>query len=177
MCWPWTDLFGIGSNPGMMPDCIFYRVVRKRTERVLVQLVRKALGDNSRILIHAQDEHRLRQFDEFLWLFDDESFIPHGMAGKGNEDSQPALLATGTENLNNAHLLASLGPCLLEPSEITGFSRVYVIFDGMDDAQLSGARKSWKRVVDEGWPAAYWTDESGRWQLEHRSAGDAPDPT
>ncbi len=152
-----------------MPDCIFYRVVRRPTERVLVQLVQRAFGENSRVLIRAWDAQQVRRLDEFLWLCDDEAFIPHGVAGGGNEGSQPVLLATSPENLNCAHFLASLGRCLLEPPEITGFSKVCVIFDGTDDAELAAARKNWKRVVEEGWPASYWTDESGQWRLEHKS--------
>ena len=160
-----------------MPDCIFYRVVRRPTEHVLLQLVRKALGGNSRILIHARDERQVRKFDEFLWLFDDEAFIPHGTMGDGNEGSQPVLLATSPENLNGAQFLVSLGSCLLEPSEVAGFSRVCVVFDGRDDAEVATARRNWKRVVDEGWSAAYWTDESGRWKCEHGSRNDAADST
>ncbi len=158
-----------------MPDCLFYRAVRRSTDQILEQLVRKALGDNSRVVICSSNTDRLRRIDDRLWLFDDDAFIPHGLAGSGNDSRQTVLLATTPDNPNGAEILVCLGELALETSRIDGFSRTCVIFDGGNPAELAAARANWKRVVDAGWSSAYWSDESGKWQCVHESPGRASD--
>jgi DNA polymerase III subunit chi len=37
------------------------------------------------------------------------------------------------------------------------------LFDGADDAAVSGARALWKQLTEAGVDAEYWSEDSGKW--------------
>ncbi|MDE2792131.1 MAG: DNA polymerase III subunit chi [Paracoccaceae bacterium] len=146
-----------------MTDVYFYRVIRSSTERTLLNLLQRATDTGFRVLVRASEWSRIRQLDEYLWLFDDETFLPHGVAGTENESHQPVLLTATEGNPNRAGMLVHVEGCPLDLVRIASFERVRVIFDGKDPDQLDTARRDWKAVTEAGVQAVYWTDESGKW--------------
>ena len=52
----------------------------------------------------------------------------------------------------------------ITPENLDGSDRVFVLFDGNDDAALSVARGQWKALKGEGHALSYWQqDDAGRW--------------
>ena len=46
-----------------------------------------------------------------------------------------------------------------------GYDRCFIIFDGRDEAALTGARVRWKALKDQGAALAYWKQSpEGRWE-------------
>jgi DNA polymerase III subunit chi len=50
------------------------------------------------------------------------------------------------------------------PEEVAAMERVCILFDGNDEAAVAQARGQWKALTGAGCAAAYWSEESGRWE-------------
>jgi DNA polymerase-3 subunit chi len=134
----------------------FYQLTRSPVEAVIPKLVEKMLADGERALIVAQDAALLARLDEHLWISDPASFIPHGIAGGGDEAEQPVLLSQTAAPQNGARFLLSADGRYPEGAE--AFERVFLLFD---DTSIGEARNEWRRL---GPPKHYWKqDERGRW--------------
>src|SRR3546814_15042584 len=84
----------------------FYHLTRTPVESVLPRLLEKVVSGGERALVVAGDAGLLARLDEQLWRYEPASFLPHGIAGGGDEAAQPILLGTRAEALNGArHLL------------------------------------------------------------------------
>ncbi|MBU4039327.1 MAG: DNA polymerase III subunit chi, partial [Alphaproteobacteria bacterium] len=93
----------------------------------------------------------------------DDSFLAHGMASAPGADRQPILLTESLENPNGAQALFIVDGS--ELGDTGGFDRCFIIFDGRDEAALSGARVRWKTLKDQGAALAYWKQSpEGRWE-------------
>jgi DNA polymerase III subunit chi len=66
-------------------------------------------------------------------------------------------------------VLALVDGAVAEDAEIAAMERVWVLFDGNDDARLQAARGQWKAITAAGHAAQYWSEESGRWEKKAES--------
>jgi DNA polymerase-3 subunit chi len=53
-----------------------------------------------------------------------------------------------------------------DAAEAGPLQRVWVLFDGGDEAQLAGARALWSKLTGAGLAAQYWSEDSGKWALK-----------
>lgn len=134
----------------------FYHLTRTPVEAVLPRLLEKVVSGGERALVVAGDAGLLARLDEQLWRYEPASFLPHGIAGGGDEAAQPILLGTRAEALNGArHLLVADGAW---PEGAETFERVFFLFD---ETSIAGARAEWRRLDQ---PKRYWKqDERSRW--------------
>lgn len=126
-------------------------------------LLSKALQQGWRVMIRAPDRAILERLDARLWLHPEHEFLPHGLEDSGHETEQPILLGQGPA-VNGAQGVFFLGAMTIDMNEAAGMERVWLLFDGSDEAQVSAARIQWNAVVTAGLPAQYWNDASGRWE-------------
>lgn len=146
-----------------MPEVYFYHLTRSPLEETLPDLLEKCRARNWNVLVKAKDDTRLTWLDARLWLGADTGFLPHGLAGSAYDADQPVLLTTQETNPNAAQILMAVDGAAVSQTEIAGFLRVCVLFDGNDDAALMHARAQWKQITDLDCPARYWSQESGSW--------------
>jgi DNA polymerase-3 subunit chi len=142
----------------------FYHMTRKPLEETLPVLLERARGAGWRVAIRGTDAGRLAWLDEKLWLLADDGFLPHGLAGGEFDADQPVLLTTGTAVPNGATYLVAIDGAEVTPAEVAAMERVSVMFDGHDADALARARAQWKALTAAGCAAAYWSEESGRWE-------------
>lgn len=142
----------------------FYHMTRKPLEETLPVLLERARGAGWRVAIRGTDAGRLAWLDEKLWLLADDGFLPHGLAGNEFDADQPVLLTTGTAVPNGAAYLVAIDGAEVTPAEVAAMERVSVMFDGHDADALARARAQWKALTAAGCAAAYWSEESGRWE-------------
>ena len=150
-----------------MGEVLFYHLTRSPVEAVLAQLLPRALERGWRVAVRGADADRLDWLDERLWLGEGEAFLPHGRAGGPHDARQPVLLTTGPAS-NAPQVLAVIDGAAVEPQEAAGLDRLWVLFDGADEAAVAAARALFRRFRDAGHPPQYWSEASGRWQ---RTAG------
>ena len=152
-----------------MTEIWFYHLQRRPLERVLPTLLEKSLERGWRAVVQARTPERLEALDEALWTYSDESFLAHGTAREGDPADQPVYLTDGLENPNGARLRilvegADVGEAIAAAGD-DAYERIILIFDGDDEAELTGARAQWKKLKEQSRPMSYWRqNEDGRWE-------------
>lgn len=137
----------------------FYQLGEATVESVIAGLAGRLLGEGQRLLVVASDEALLARLDRLLWDQGATSFVPHGLAGSGDDAAQPILLSQGIDAPNLArNLLIADGEWR---DAALGYDRAFYLFDA---ASLEGARLAWKLLAGrDGVDRYYWAHEDGRW--------------
>ncbi|MBV7257043.1 DNA polymerase III subunit chi [Pacificimonas sp. WHA3] len=144
-------------------DIGFYHCTRAAPVAVLPKLAVKALRAGHRVLVHIGDPAQADAVDDVLWTFDQDSFLPHGIAGTEHDSEQPLLIADSFEGANAADLAIAMAGRL--PGEEAGFRRVLFLFDGNDEDVVTAARQHWKALSDrDGVAIAYWAQGERGWE-------------
>ena len=138
----------------------FYQLGRTSLEQVISSIAQRLLSDGKRLLIVADDEGLLSRLDRMLWDQGATSFLPHSMAGGGDDARQPVLLSTSTDAPNLARNVLIADGQWREAA--LGCDRAFYLFDA---ATLEGARLAWKLLAGrDGVERRYWAqDDGGRW--------------
>ncbi|MDP2739757.1 MAG: DNA polymerase III subunit chi [Pseudorhodobacter sp.] len=147
---------------------MFYHLTRSTVQATARQLLAKALAAGWRVMLRGANPARLADLDAQLWLGPQDSFLPHGLAGGPQDGDQPILLGTGAI-ANAAQCLMLVDAAAVDPVEIAGLERVWVLFDGQDEAALAAARDQWRALTGAGLAAQYWSEESGHWEKNAES--------
>lgn len=162
---------GFLPHQGAMSLVMFYHLTRSSAASTLQALLPRALQAGWRVLLRA-DDHDLQDLDAKLWEGAADSFLPHALAGGGQDADQPILLGNVASDSFDA--LAIFGTAALDLAEIAPLQRVWVLFDSRDEAQMTRARALWKSVTEAKVHAQYWSEESGKWTKKTQS--NAPEP-
>lgn len=152
-----------------MGAAYFYHLTRRPLEAVLPTLLEKSLERGWRILVRGTDGPRMAALDEALWVYADDAFLPHGLAGGAADTAQPILLDTETGLPEGRTCLLSVEGAEVTAQEVAALERVSILFDGGDGAALEKARSQWRDLTEAGVAAQYWSEESGRWEKKAES--------
>jgi len=140
----------------------FYHLTEQRLDQTLPVLLGKARGQGWRVAVRGRSMDQLTALDTALWQGD--GFDPHAMAGGPHDAAQPVLLTTQNTAANDPDCLMCIDGAEITATEVPGYKRACVLFDGNDDAALNTARNQWKTLTDAGCAAQYWAQSSGRWE-------------
>ena len=147
-----------------MGTAMFYHLTRSGPEEVLALILPRALTMGWRVMLRSPDAARRERLDARLWLDPAEGFVPHGLEGGGFDAEQPVLIGQGAA-VNGAQ-----GVVLLDGAEPMageeGLERLWLLFDGSDEAAVQAARGLWSRLTGLGMAAQYWSEETGRWVMK-----------
>lgn len=123
------------------------------TETFICRLTEKAWSQNNAVYIHAMDEQHAAKYDELLWTFAEESFVPHQLIE--NETTQLNLKnilighpATEETPTNCHDVLINLNHDT--PSFFSQFDRVAEIVTS-DETSRSKARERYQFYRDRGY--------------------------
>ena len=142
---------------------MFYHLTASPAEETAGLLLGRALGAGWRVMLRGTDRARLDDLDARLWQGPADAFLPHGLEGGPHDADQPVLLGLGAIG-NDAHALMLMDGASVDSSEAEGLERVWILFDGNDQASVAAARVQWKALTGAGLAAQYWSEESGRWE-------------
>lgn len=145
----------------MAATAVFYHLSRSGLEETVLMIVTRALAQGWRVMLRAGDAALLERLDSRMWL-GDESFLPHGMQGGPHDADQPVLLGQGAIANGAAGLILLAGAAVTQ-AEAAGLQRVWLLFDGGDEAAVAAARDQWRQITGWGLAAQYWSDEGGSW--------------
>ncbi|HUH83956.1 MAG TPA: DNA polymerase III subunit chi [Stellaceae bacterium] len=150
-----------------MAEIGFYHLRTTPLERVLPNILERALAAGHRIVVMVGSRERVEHLDDLLWTYNDASFLPHGSAREGQAERQPIWLTAADENPNRASMLVLLDGSV--SARLQDYARCCDIFDGNDEAAVVAARRRWKEAKAAGHQLVYWEQVEGRW--EKRAAG------
>lgn len=93
------------------------------------KLAEKAVGQGRRIYIHTAGAEPSRRLDDLLWTFNEESFIPHGLAEDeaGADEDTPVHIGHGQVPDNHEDVLINLADEV--PLFFSRFQRVAEVID------------------------------------------------
>jgi DNA polymerase-3 subunit chi len=149
-----------------MTTALFYHLTRSTPAETLAMLLPRALGRGMRVMLRGTDPQTLDHIDRRLWEDPEDGFLPHGREGGPQDADQPVLIGQGPIR-NGAEVLALIdGAEPLEAELAGGPERIWVFFDGGDEAAVSRARGLWSRLVAAGLGAQYWAQDGGNWQMK-----------
>ena len=136
----------------------FYQIGTTPLDIIITSLAERLFAENQQLLLISSDEAQIARLDRQLWS-DGPSFLPHGIAGGGDDARQPMLLSATPDAPNLArNLLIADGEW--REAALT-FDRAFFLFD---EAMLEPARLAWKLLSGrEGVERRYWAQEDGRW--------------
>jgi DNA polymerase-3 subunit chi len=147
-----------------MTEILFYHLQRHPLERVLPALVEKSLARGWRVVVQAASEERIEALDAHLWVFSDDSFLPHGTWREAEAAEQPVLLTVNDSNPNRAAVRFLLDGAPV-PADAGDYERIVLLIDGNDPDAVAAARERWSEGRAKGFEVTYWqADENGRWQ-------------
>jgi DNA polymerase-3 subunit chi len=147
-----------------MTEIMFYQLQRQPLERVLPTLIGKSLERGWRVIVQAASEERVEALDAQLWIFRDDSFLPHGTWREAEASEQPILLTLDGDNPNGATVRFLIDGAPM-PTDADAYRRIVLIVDGEDPDAVAAARERWSESKAKGLDVTYWQpDEEGRWQ-------------
>jgi DNA polymerase-3 subunit chi len=144
-------------------EVLFYHLTESTLEKALPALLEKSVGRGWRAVVQTGSEERRDALDQHLWLYNDRSFLPHGMDHEPHPEEQPVLLTAGPSNPNGAQIRFLVDGA--SPPALDAYERAVFLFDGNDGQQLEAARGHWKALKGGGHDVTYWQQTSeGRWE-------------
>ena len=138
----------------------FYHLTAQPLERVLPQIAEKVLATGGRLLIVDADEGRRDRLDRLLWEYSRDGFLPHAVAGAGDDAAQPVLIAPDPTAGNAARNVALADGAWRD--DALAFDRAFLFFA---DDRLDEARTAWKALATrDGVERRFWKqDDAGKW--------------
>jgi len=144
-------------------EILFYHLERQPLERVLPVLLEKTLERGWRAVVHTASQEYAEALDGHLWTYREDSFLPHGLASEQNAPRHPIVVAPDAANPNAAQVRFLVEGAQMP--EVTGYTRVVLLFDGRDESAVAGARASWKAAKAAGHEVTYWQqNHAGKWE-------------
>lgn len=145
------------------PEYWFYHLEASTLKGVLPELLTKTLAKGWRALVRFPDGTELTDWDEYLWTFRDDSFLPHGREDRGRSDQQPVLLANQTDMAEGFDAVFLIDGA--DVASLDDVSRVMIMIDGRSEQAVQRERKRWKSLGDQGATMSYWQQgEGGGWE-------------
>ncbi|MGI4731697.1 MAG: DNA polymerase III subunit chi [Janthinobacterium lividum] len=146
----------------------FYHLTTRPLDRVLPQIVERVLGAGERLLIVAQDEAQRMALDRLLWTYAADSFLPHGIAGAGDEATQPVLISAEPVATNGARHVALVDGRWRDEVLADGAAAFERAFHFFDEERIQEARLAWKGLGGhDAIERNYWQQkEEGGWRKQ-----------
>lgn len=147
-----------------MTEIRFYHLQTQSLEQALPAILNKAMQGGRRAVIRFASPAQLHHFNDHLWTYNPDSFIPHGAKGDGHEAMQPIYLTDQADNPNGADMLVLCHQNDV-PENLAEFSLCCDFLDGRDEASIQAGRQRWKLYKDGGHSITYWQQtETGGWE-------------
>ena len=145
-----------------MSEVFFYHLTKTTLEIALPKILERALSEKWSIEIRTSANTNLDEISNAIWRGPEESFLPHCL--EDHEDLQDYPIVLCKSPLKDwRDCLIVVGQADLKENEVKNYKRICLIFDAKIEVELSKARKSWKKLSDEGINTVYWAEDKGRW--------------
>src|SRR6202048_3054352 len=135
-------------------EMVFYHLDRP-LERALPPLLEKSMERGWRAVVQGASEERIDALDAHLWTFREDSFLPHGTWREAQASEQPVVLTIHGDNPNRAAVRFLIDGALV-PSDLTGYERIVLMFDGADPEAVAAARECWRKAKAQAFEVTYW---------------------
>lgn len=154
----------------------FYHVEKSPTIDILYQLLNKTYHSGKTAQILSPDDESSEKLCAQLWRYNQNSlFLPISNVKDNYHDIVPRILINSDFSHQYDYLfLNAYGSLQDNPDIFTKFERVFLIFDGHEETQLSWGRQAWRdgkeyrdQHDDSNLTLEYWKQNDAKgWQLQ-----------
>lgn len=147
-----------------MTEVRFYHLTTQSLEQALPVILAKGLASGRKAIVRFGTEDDVKSFNDHLWTYHPDSFLPHGSSTDAFPECQPIYLTARDENPNTADMLVL---CRLTdaPDFMSDFGLCCDFLDGRDDDAIDAGRARWKKYKELGFAVTYWQQsETGSWE-------------
>lgn len=129
----------------------FYQLNPERhsQDRVVCQLCQKAYENKQATLLLTQSPEQSAHLDRQLWIFEDDSFLPHDLQASDDFET-PILILNETDSSDNRSLLINLAGKI--PDFFAQFERIIEL---VTEDNKSQAREHYRYYQERGYPIKY----------------------
>jgi len=149
-----------------MAEVSFYHLEARPLEWALPRLLARVVDSGRRAVVVSAIPERLPFLDSALWTYDDQSFLPHGLAPDDFAADEPIwLTCDAADRPNGADVLVLVDGARPDDLSLPGYARCLDMFDGGDEVALAAARQRWRDFKEAGHTLTYWQQSpEGRWE-------------
>lgn len=147
-----------------MTEVRFYHLQQDITTKVVPEILGKALARDMKILLKVADAERAEFYDDWLWRFHPEVFLPHGKDGDTHAEKQPVWISVDDAAPNKATMAMVVEEAELPP--LADFELICLLFDSENPHRLERARKLWAELKkNDALTLTYWQQQdNGSWK-------------
>ena len=121
------------------------------------RLIRKARTAGMKVVVYLQDAQQLRQFDQALWTFSEQDFIPHVVAGDELAAQTDVIMSCdASDELPHHQILVNLST--QTPDHFARFERMFEIVS-TDEQDLTAGRGRYKHYQNRGYALTHFVAE------------------
>jgi len=121
------------------------------------RLIRKARTAVMKVVVYLQDAQQLSQFDQVLWTFSEQDFIPHVVAGDELAAQTDVIMSCdANDELPHHQILVNLST--LTPDHFARFERMFEIVS-TDEQDLTAGRGRYKHYQNRGYALTHFVAE------------------
>ena len=122
------------------------------------RLVRKARAADMKVVVHLEDARQQHVFDEALWTFSEQDFLPHVSAGDALATQTPVILThNANDTLPHHQILINLSQ--RTPEHFARFERLFEVLS-TDEQDLAAGRERYKQYQQRGYPLTHFVAET-----------------
>lgn len=127
----------------------FLKLNRPERARILCDLAAEFYAAGQRVLVMVQDDNQGVTLDQFMWTWQQGSFVPHVYQnGAVDCHDEPVVIVAAEENPNGAEVLLMGVPCSVE--FIRHFRRVIDFAETFDETRLAESRERFRSYREHG---------------------------
>ena len=148
-----------------MKEIYFYNTASRDFLRDIALLVEKLFKKKIKVLILCPDDDVVSIFDNFLWSFKEESFIPHIVLGEYRDQLETIIISKEQLNIESCATLIVFKGSAVDSKYCNKFDKTYYFFDDNNENEKKMARTVWKESIKTGKKCKYWKVKENKWIL------------
>lgn len=136
-----------------MKSAIFLNIKEKDKNKLLFELIERFYYEGEKVVIFTSTQERANELDRFIWIYKQESFIPHKIFTYSEEDAlEKIAIVYNKLNPFSANVLIVYDKCDLDFA--LNFEKIYEFVEHTKEAIIE-SRKRYKFYKDKGYVMHY----------------------
>ena len=148
-----------------MKEFFFYNITARDAFKDSAILIEKLFKQRIKVLILCADDEVTSFFDDFLWSFKEESFMPHKVLDRDASQLETIIISKKQLTMEDFKTLIVLKGSIVNTDYCNRFEKTYYFFDDNNDDEKKMARTLWRESVKLGTKCKYWKVEKNKWNL------------
>lgn len=120
------------------------------TETFICRLTEKAWSQKNTVYIHTMNEQHATKYNELLWTFTEDSFVPHQLVASENSEKNVLIGHQSTTDMPTTHHDVLINLNYETPSFFSQFERVAEIITTDETSRIKG-RERYQFYRDRGY--------------------------